>query len=172
MTRMPYEEALALTGALEGLAPFDPHIAGTPPLGIALPSSDIDILCETHDPAIFADHLRDRFGSMAGFSLHLRPELKAVIGRFEAHGWPFEIFGQTMPVIRQQGWRHFLIEKRLLALGGDDLRNRIMVLRRSGLKTEPAFTQALALSGDPYAAILALEGWSDDTLLTLVRARG
>lgn len=172
MTRIPYEEALALTGALERLAPFDPHIAGTPPLGIALPSSDIDILCETHDPAIFADYLRDKFGSMAGFELHARPELKAVIGRFEAHGWPFEIFGQAVPVIRQQGWRHFLMEKRLLTLGGDHLHDRIMVLRRSGLKTEPAFAQALALSGDPYAAILALEEWSDDALLTLVRARG
>jgi hypothetical protein len=50
-----YEDALAGYSVLEGLAPFDPRIAGTPPLGLDLPSSDIDVLCFAPDVRTFTD---------------------------------------------------------------------------------------------------------------------
>ncbi|MBU8875510.1 DUF4269 domain-containing protein [Reyranella sp. MMS21-HV4-11] len=40
-----------------------------------------------------------------------------------------EVFASPVEVDRQEGWRHFLVEGRLLALGGDALRERVVVLR-------------------------------------------
>jgi hypothetical protein len=164
MTRVAYGEALTRSGVMTTLAAFDPYVAGTPPLGIELPTSDIDILCEANDLQVFAEYLREAIGTLPNFSLHHRADLPAIIGRFSADGWPFEIFGQPSPVSRQHGWRHFLIERRLLALGGSSLREAVLRKRQDGLKTEPAFAALLDLSGDPYAALLAMEDESDDAL--------
>ncbi|MNO76159.1 hypothetical protein D3C76_672280 [compost metagenome] len=39
----------------------------------------------------------------------------------------------------------------------DHFRERIILLKTSGWKTEPAFAKALGLEGDPYEALLELE---------------
>ncbi len=54
MIRPDYRNAMARSGVPEALRTFDPHVAGTPPLGIDLPSSDIDIACRAPDAAAFA----------------------------------------------------------------------------------------------------------------------
>jgi hypothetical protein len=74
-------------------------------------------------------------------------------------------------VSEQNGWRHFLAERRLLKLGGATLRAAVMNERARGAKTEPAFAAVLKLTGDPYLAVLDLEP-CDDTYLSdiLVRA--
>ncbi|GAA4445379.1 hypothetical protein GCM10023156_04920 [Novipirellula rosea] len=46
-----------------------------------------------------------------------------------------------------------------------------MELKQSGLRTEPAFAEALGLSGDPYVAILGLERSDDTELLELTESR-
>lgn len=172
MTRIAYDEALVRSGIMTKLAAFDPHVAGTPPLGIDLPTSDIDILCEANDLQAFSAYLRKAIDTLPNFSLHHRADLPAVIGRFSADGWPFEIFGQPRPVSRQHGWRHFLIERRLLALGGSALRYAVLRKRQERLKTEPAFTALLGLSGDPYIALLAIEEESDEALRKRLSACG
>ncbi|WP_081952646.1 DUF4269 domain-containing protein [Rhizobium sp. YS-1r] len=43
MDRPHYTEALSRMDLLETLAPFDPRVAGTPPLGLDAPTSDIDV---------------------------------------------------------------------------------------------------------------------------------
>ncbi|WP_420144913.1 DUF4269 domain-containing protein [Sphingobium sp.] len=143
---------------------------GTPPLGIDLPCSDIAILCAVYDSDTFSAHVRQACGNRDRFEIIRRPELNAVIVRFDDQGWPFESFGQNLPVAQQNGWRHFAIERRLLALGGPNLRAAVMTQRRAGLKTEPAFATILALPGDPYAALLDLEQDSDDVLLARINA--
>jgi len=169
--RRSHEDALRLTGALRALAEFDPRVAGTPPLGLDLPDSDIDVLCHAPDAAAFAARVFNRFSGYECFATHQwtrggRP----VVAGFVAHGWRFEIFGAGEPVAAQAVWRHFVVERRLLALGGADLRSAVMAARTSGLKTEPAFAAVLGLGGDPYAALLELADWPDEALAVLVAA--
>jgi hypothetical protein len=172
MAKPAYDEALRRAGALEALAAFDPHVAGTPPLGLDLPGSDIDILCHAPDLNAFAAVVGTAFGACEGFSARRwngggEP---AVIAGFAAHGWAFEVFGQALPVAEQLGWRHFVIERRLLALGGAALRTAVLQRRRAGLKTEPAFADALQLTGDPYLTLLELEHQTDEALASLLAA--
>lgn len=171
--RPDYRTAIEASGLIDRLAPFDPHVAGTPPLGIDLPASDIDILCHAPDPAAFAALVWEAWRTFPDFALRQwtgggRP----MIASFVAHGWPFEIFAATMPVADQDGWRHFLVERRLLDLGGPAFRNAVMARRRQGLKTEPAFAAVLGLADDPYAALLALAQLSDSALGRMVADAG
>lgn len=95
-----------------------------------------------------------------------------MIASFSVAGVPFEIFGQARPVREQDGWRHFWVEKRLLRLGGENLREAVMTARRQGTKTEPAFAQVLGLGGDPYRAMLDLEDLDDAGLLDVLKVKG
>lgn len=171
MTRAAYKEALAHSGVLTLLAAFDPHVAGTPPLGLDLPESDIDILCHAPDPQVFAVAVWDSFCDRPGFAMwQWQGSDRPVVARFHCAGWLFELFGQARPVAAQLGWRHFAIERRLLALGGEPLRTAVMARRHAGTKTEPAFAQVLGLTGDPYAALLTLEQLDDAALRARIGA--
>lgn len=157
--RPGWRVALRRSGALPRLAGFTPHVAGTPPLRLDTPASDIDLLCHAPDPQAFARHLWREFGAERGFALwQWRGASRPVLARFQAQGWAFEIFGAAEPVAEQAGWRHFVVERRLLALGGTKLRRAVRAARQRGMKTEPAFASVLGLEGDPYAALLALWG--------------
>jgi Domain of unknown function (DUF4269) len=70
MERPHYCEALRWVGVMSALAEFDPHLAGTLPLGVNLPTSDLDILCHAIDPDVFATALWATFGGETDFSLH------------------------------------------------------------------------------------------------------
>jgi hypothetical protein len=157
---------------MRALAEFDPHLAGTLPLGVDLPTSDLDILCHAAEPEAFAVTLWAAYSGETEFSL--RQWISAdrpVIASFIAHGWPFQVFGQKKPVKEQNGWRHFIAERRLLKLGGPTFRAAIMRERSCGVKAEPAFATVLGLKGDPYLAVLDL-GRCDNGRLNdhLVRA--
>ncbi len=171
MTRPAYTEALAQSGVLARLAPFDPHVAGTPPLGLDLPDSDIDILCHAPDPQAFAAAVWAACRDLPGFAMwQWQGRDRPVVAQFQFAGWLFELFGQGRPVAEQLGWRHFQIERRLLALGGEPLRTAVMACRHAGAKTEPAFAQVLGLAGDPYAALLTLEALDDAGLRARIGA--
>ncbi len=158
---------------IERLSGFDPHVAGTPPLGLDVATSDIDILCHAPDPIGFARRVWDSFRGEQDFVLRQWTEKdRPVIASFRAHGWMFEIFGAVQPVAEQAGWRHFQVERRLLALGGPGFRDNLIARRRAGAKTEPAFAAALGLPGDPYAAMLELADQSDAALVALLARAG
>ncbi len=171
--RLPYLEALAQSGLLDALALFDPHVAGTPPLGLDLPESDIDVLCQVADGDAFTRAVWMHAGQLDGFAIRQwTGETRPIIASFEVCGWPVEVFGDPRPVACQPGWLHFLVERRLLALGGDGFRAAIMACRRHGLKTEPAFASILGLDGDPYLALLDLDAKPDSHLARLLKDCG
>ena len=76
-----------------------------------------------------------------------------------------EIFGQAVPTAQQNGFRHLLVEAAVLEAGGRTWRRAVRQLKKQGLKTEPAFAFLLQLTGDPYVALLELEGKSIAELL-------
>lgn len=171
--RRSYEDALAGCGVLEVLAPFDPRVAGTPPLGLDLPSSDIDVLCFAPDVCTFTDTVWHAFSDAPVFIAKqwVHPP-RPVVASFEAAGWRVQLYGEAILVEQQRGWRHFTVERRLLSLGGHGFRAAVLALRQRGMKTEPAFAAALELRGDPYLALLDLGDQGDQTLVSVLLAGG
>ena len=167
-----WHAALEASKVLAKLAAFDPHVAGTFPLGLNVAGSDIDVLCHALDADAFAAAVWSAFGDAPGFSMHQwnRPN-RPVIAGFALHEVPFEIFGSPVPVAEQAGWRHFEIERQLLALGGGGLRDAVVTARQEGLKTEPAFAQVLGLKGDAYAALLELRELDGTALARIMPSR-
>lgn len=154
---------------LPQLREFQPTIIGTPPLGIDVSTSDIDVACVALDLGHFADFANSRFGDQDRFSKRttiVRTEPTVMIS-FWYRDWQIELFCQTCPVEDQWGVRHFNVERRLLELG-PELGPIIKRLKLDGLKTEPAFAKALGLTGDAHKAILELEQMQDNHLSDLV----
>lgn len=170
---MDYVAAVEQLGIINALSPFDPRVVGTPPLGIDVETSDIDIICCVTDPKTFVPLIFQPYSHVRGFHVWQWTSLnRPVVARFYIFGWDFEIFASPLPVPHQLGWRHFVIEQRLLSLGGTDLRNRILALRHRGFKTEPAFWSALGKDGDGYRGLLSLEQASDDELRLMLKTAG
>jgi Domain of unknown function (DUF4269) len=92
------------------------------------------------------------------------------VGRFRYKGFLFEIFGDARPVSEHEAWRHFDVERRLLALDDGRLRLLVSNLRANGMKTEPAFAAAMMLDGDPYAVLRTLGFESNEQLLSRLRS--
>ncbi len=141
---------------MEILSDFSPVLAGTIPINIAIETSDLDILCCCNDDEIFIDVIRVHFAKAKKFSLEKRMVngISTVIAKFFLGGFEIEIFGQNVPVTQQNGFRHMMIEAKILEERGENFRQEIIRLKKSGLKTEPAFAKLLKLKGDPYQALL------------------
>jgi Domain of unknown function (DUF4269) len=171
--RRSYEDALVVCGVLKVLAPFDPHVAGTPPLGLDLPGSDIDVLCFAPDVRSFTDTVWQAFSNAPAFiAKQWVDPPRPVVASFEAAGWQIQLYGEATPVEQQRGWRHLIVERRLLALGGHGFRTAVLALRQRGMKTEPAVAASLELKGDPYLALLDLGEQSDQSLTSVLLAAG
>ena len=144
---------------MEVLLAYDPILVGTVPIGIDLEGSDLDVICCFGDRQAFLEAVIAGFQNAAGFSIrtHMHQGTWSVIANFRLDDFDIEVFGQAIPTRRQLGYRHMLIEHRLLLQHGEPFRQNILALKRQGLKTEPAFAVALGLEGDPYMALLELE---------------
>ena len=156
--RLDFNQVLADLALLKKLDPFELFIIGTPPLGIEIESSDIDIACSASELAHFRSVALTEFENFDNFQCY-QSQIQGqdtTIVQFHAHGWDIELFCQTIPTAQQWGVRHFKIEQQILNLA-PMLKSVVTKLKRNGMKTEPAFAAALGLSGDPYTAILELE---------------
>lgn len=172
MTRIPFEQAVEELGLMRKLRAFQPCVIGTPPLGIALESSDIDVACCAVDLAEFEQTAMAVFGEMDRFQMRRArlQEQDSVVVQFRACEWEIELFCQQIPTGQQWGVRHFLVEKRILTIE-PKLIESVRQRKLAGQKTEPAFAEALGLSGEPYEAVLDLENLSDSELADLIRNR-
>lgn len=163
------------------LAPFSPVLTGTFPLRLQVENSDLDVICEVHDFNLFQSTLTAEFGAKPDFVLRQVEisGLPTIIATFTVQDLPIEIFGQAVPVKRQNAYRHMVIEARLLALAhksfqwseGNQARSAIQQLKHNGLKTEPAFARYFGLPCiNPYEELLLLEDLSDEQLLEHITA--
>ncbi len=140
-------------------------LAGSVPIDVAVEESDLDIIICAPDLKAMGEIFRRELGGFSGF----RQERGIVLGvatlmtHFEFGGEAFEIFTQNVPIPRQNAVVHMLVEERLLMLGGESFREKVMALRRVGVKTEPAFGEVLGLE-EPYRDLLDLEDLTDAEL--------
>lgn len=143
---------------MEILQDFNPILIGTIPLDIAIADSDLDIACEVYDLQLFADHVAKHFARFNAYQFNRKWIRGKEVGivNFILMGIPVELYGEGRPVPEQYGYRHLVVEAKLLASGGEGLKREVIRLKEQGLKTEPAFAQALNLEGDPYENILLL----------------
>ncbi len=170
--RLDFEQVVQNLSLLDRICEFDPCIIGTPPLGIELETSDIDIACSANDLGHFKTVAATEFSKFDCFQCRdsTWQTQSAVIVQFHTYDWDVELFCQTIPTNQQWGVRHFKIEQRLLNIE-PKLRVVVLRLKQQGLKTEPAFARALGLPGDPYSSILDLETMSDDELAHTIANR-
>lgn len=143
----------------EILERYNPILTGTIPIGIDLPESDLDIICECKNHSEFKAHLSREFSKKRDFKVYSKEQcgVESTIAEFKTDSFLFEIFGQNIPTEKQNAYRHMLIENRILNEKGIDFKQKIKKLKSDGLKTEPAFAELLGLKGDPYTELLKLE---------------
>lgn len=140
----------------ENLAEFNPVLVGTFPIGIDIETSDLDIACQWKDSDLFIEKLEQLFSSYEGFNLRkfkLDNQI-TIIANFTVLDFEFEIFGQNIPVVEQNGFRHMIVEAKILEEKDEEFKQKIIELKKQGFKTEPAFAMLLGLSGDPYQELL------------------
>ncbi len=153
-----HQALLASTPSTRGevLSSFDPVLKGTIPIGIDVPGSDLDIICEVQDSDLFGEILKVEYGNLVDFSLSEKEMegVDSILARFTFGEFKIEIFGQPVPVEKQNAFLHMLAEYEILNIKGEDFRQSIIDLKKVGYKTEPAFAKLLRLKGDPYIAVL------------------
>lgn len=158
-------ELLDKHNIIEILSRYSPVVAGTIPINIDIPSSDVDIICHVADLDAFERLLRDNFGGYKAFSVSEQQD--NIFCKFNIDNQSFEIYAANIPVFRQNAYRHMLIEYRILNLLGEKFRRQVIELKLQGLKTEPAFAHLLKLRGNPFQEILELENYSDRQIRNL-----
>ena len=148
------------------LARFTPILVGTLPIGIDIPTSDLDIICEAKNLDAISKVIRNAYSHQNEFTLKFKSinGQLTVIATFNYQGFPIQIFAQPIPVDQQNAFRHMLVEARLLEIGGTLAWEEIQKLKLTGLKTEPAFALYFNIPGDPYACLLELSTLSIEDL--------
>ncbi|MCI5051831.1 MAG: DUF4269 domain-containing protein [Simkaniaceae bacterium] len=143
---------LTQTQILEHLADFDPVVIGTIPIDIDVEGSDIDIACFVRGTLVFKQLLESLYPAVNCAIYDQKIVAKLVIDSMD-----IEIYGENIPVERQNGYIHMVNEAKLLKIHGDELRENVRKLKRAGMKTEPAFASCLQLAGDPYVALAQIK---------------
>ncbi|MGV3586798.1 MAG: DUF4269 domain-containing protein [Adhaeribacter sp.] len=141
------------------LQAYSPILTGTIPIGIDLPESDLDIICECSNHQEFAETITRLYSNKDKFEIRTNTwnNLFSTIATFRAEEFEIEIFGQDYPTEEQNAYRHMLVEHKILNLKDNKFRAEIIRLKQEGLKTEPAFAKLLGLVGDPYVELLKFE---------------
>ncbi len=145
-----------------------PLWAGTFPIDVDVPTSDIDIICNPSSLRQFITDARAAYGEQDGFKLIWKAvkQTPTVIVRFVCNTFPVELFAQPTSVRQQDAYQHMVVEAQLLAIGGEQARDNVRRLKADGLKTEPAFSAVFELkSENPYQHLLQLANMDNEALL-------
>ncbi|SDI09954.1 DUF4269 domain-containing protein [Chryseobacterium jejuense] len=150
-------ELLAKHRVFEKLKDYSPILAGTVPIEIDIDGSDLDLIFEV-DLRFEEDFLDDLMFSKfipddVGVEYPIINDEKCITLNFMLEGFPIEIFGQNKPTIQQNAYLHMIAEHKILQEKGEDFKQKIIELKKQGIKTEPAFGMLLGLE-NPYEDLL------------------
>lgn len=146
---------------LEKLRSFNPIIIGTIPIEIDTEESDIDIACQSDNLLSFRESIQKQFSSYPFFSENLQDN--SYSASFYVENIPVEIYTERVPVKEQNGYKHMVIENRILNMAGKIFKNNIVELKKKGYKTEPAFGKLLNMK-NAYTELLLLDRLNDSEL--------
>jgi hypothetical protein len=149
-------KVLTENSVFEKLSSFSPVLTGTIPINVDTDESDLDIICHWIDKNVFARLIENYFSTCENFKLSERSvnNRETVVANFKMQEFKIEIFGQNRATNEQDAFRHMLIEHEILKRRGEDFRLEVVKLKKTGLKTEPAFAKLLDITGDPYTGLL------------------
>ncbi|MTG98235.1 MULTISPECIES: DUF4269 domain-containing protein [Myroides] len=141
---------------MDKLQGYNPVLIGTFPIDIAVEGSDLDICCQAKDLDAFLDDIDQRFKEYDFYQSCscLIGGVETVVANLQIQGYPIELFAQNRPVEQQNGYQHMIVEYKILLEKGALFKQKVIALKKAGMKTEPAFAKLLNLSGDPYLALL------------------
>ncbi|HEU0125115.1 DUF4269 domain-containing protein [Flavobacterium sp.] len=149
-------EILTKNKILENLTDFDPILVGTIPINIDIENSDLDIICYWKNKSDFIERIKVLFEKESNFSMKeiVIENQNSVVANFHIDAFEIEIFGQNVPTELQNGYKHMIIEEKILQSKDENFRLEIIKLKEKGLKTEPAFGLLLGLNGNVYQELL------------------
>lgn len=142
---------------IDKLKKYDPILVGTIPINIDVDNSDLDIICCYTDKYEFIATLKNEFSQEKKFTIRQNDTPNNVVCNFFIDNFEIEVFGQNTPTSQQNGYRHMLIEYKILQEKDEAFRQEIINLKKQGIKTEPAFARLLKIEGDPYIELLKYE---------------
>jgi len=150
-------EVLAKHRIFEKLKDYSPILAGTVPIEIDIEGSDLDIIFEV-DLRFEQDFLDDlMFSRFIPYDVDVEYPIvngeKCITLNFVLDGFPIEIFAQNKPTIEQNAYLHMVAEYKILQEKGEEFKQKIIELKKQGIKTEPAFGMLLGLE-NPYEDLL------------------
>lgn len=135
------------------LKDYDPIVVGTIPIHIDIAGSDVDIILYVQDFDVVEKMLCLNFSQHAHFRLQ-RAESNVIVCSFSIEEQLFEIYATDKATEYQNGYLHMLKEHEIIQLRGEEFAEQVRRLKRSGMKTEPAFCRLLGIEGDPYMELL------------------
>ncbi len=152
-------EVLTKYKVLEKLKPYSPLLTGTVPIQIDIESSDLDVICEV-DLRFEKEFLEDIVPLLpSGTDMKVENTVingeKSIVVNFMLEEFPIEIFGQNKPSEQQNAYRHMITEYKILQEKGEEFKQKIIELKKQGIKTEPAFGILMNLE-NPYEDLLKL----------------
>ncbi|MEI7489511.1 MAG: DUF4269 domain-containing protein [Chryseobacterium sp.] len=154
-------EVLTQYKIFEKLSDYSPILAGTVPIEIDIEGSDLDIICEV-DLRFEEDFLDElAFRKIVSSETEVTVENtfingeKCIILNCMLEEFRVEIFGQNKLTTEQNAYRHMIAEHKILQEKGDDFKQKIIELKKKGIKTEPAFGLLMNLE-NPYEDLLKL----------------
>lgn len=149
-------EVLTKHKILETLVDFDPILVGTIPINIDIENSDLDIICYWKNKNHFIEKIKLHFENEINFTIRniVIENQESIVANFFIDAFEIEIFGQNIPTKLQNGYKHMIIEDKILNSKDKNFRLEIIKLKEKGIKTEPAFGLLLGLKGNVYQELL------------------
>ena len=157
------------------LEEFNPILVGTIPIGVDVDKSDLDIVCEINLKN--KDSLKNistkNFSQFKNFKIiDTFSTTGVVVINFFVDDMEIEIYASKVSSFETNGYRHMIIEDRILSCCSLKFKEKIVALKKSGIKTEPAFAKLLKLNGNPYEELLNLEFLSDEEIVDKLKELG
>ena len=143
-----HTRVLTSHSVFENLHGFDPLLIGTIPLNIDIEKSDLDIICCWKSKNLFIETLIENFAHHRAFLLTEKKiaNHETILATFQIDEFEIEIFGQNRPTKQQEGYRHMMIEHKILSSNDETFRQKIIYLKKARINHRTSFCKTIELS--------------------------